>query len=112
MIVDDTMTYSIYDAKGLIKRHTPRSRGPTHTTPISPIRFPHNNSSQALNPKKRYIMPTKDDAPVADKPEETTEADDPLEKAEATKEKGSQSAVDGMKGEDALDAAIEDAESK
>lgn len=42
--------------------------------------------------------------------EATTAAQDPLEQAEATKEKNSQqtSAVEGLKGEEALDAAIGD----
>ena len=43
-------------------------------------------------------------------PAKSTEAQDPLEKAEAAKEKKTGSAVDGMKGEEALDEAIENAE--
>ena len=40
--------------------------------------------------------------------ERSSAADDPLEKAEATKEKKSQSATSGFVGEEELDAAIGD----
>jgi len=43
-------------------------------------------------------------------PVKSSGADDALEKAEAAKEKKSGSTVDGMKGGDELDAAIEEAE--
>ena len=60
-------------------------------------------------------MPTKPaEAPAKqaqDKnPDKSSEADDALEKAAATQEKKTGSAVDGMKGGDELDAAIEEAE--
>lgn len=45
-------------------------------------------------------------------PVKSTEAQDPLEKAEAAKEKKTGSAVEGMKGEKELDEAIEAAEKK
>ena len=48
--------------------------------------------------------------PKKDDPKATTEVDDPLEKAEAAKEKKTGSTTEGMKGEKDLDAAIEDAE--
>ena len=48
----------------------------------------------------------------AQDPEQSSGADDALEKAEAAKEKKTSSAVEGMKGEEELDAAIEEAEAK
>jgi hypothetical protein len=43
-------------------------------------------------------------------PVKSSQADDALEKAEAAKEKKTRSTVEGMKGEDELDAAIAEAE--
>jgi hypothetical protein len=62
----------------------------------------------ALHPRALPMsLDRKADCTFSRSAEQTTKADEPLEKAEAAKEK-SESAMDGMKGEKALDDAIGD----